>query len=450
MSNTNLHELLQLEVAKKSKASNISFIAFAFFVFFYGLGLTHYLYIIKIFSIIIILNGIARHLLTEKIFKHQFLSKTNWIILCTCIAINAICWSCILNLASLELKLEGSHFMVVTTMITGFVGASIVSLSFFSFLFISFQILMLLPQIGIILYLYKYENLNHLPLIFLYAIYFIFQLKLHKIHQNSFIQLFKYQMRLVKKNNDLEKSQNDLVHSTLSLIHASRLSLLGEMSASIAHEINNPITIMNTSSTLLKKEILNDTPNKETLNKHLDTIIKSCERVIKIVKGLKNLSYKTDKTPMEKSYITPIIDETIFFCKELMYEKNIQLIIEPIPEVIIICHNVQISQVLLNLIKNAIDYLSAETPLDNRWIKIFFVITKEQIHINIQNSGTKIPDSIAAKIFEPFFTTKPNSKGTGLGLSLSKNIMTEHGGNLALDSITPHTTFVVTLPLNKL
>jgi C4-dicarboxylate-specific signal transduction histidine kinase len=86
---------------------------------------------------------------------------------------------------------------------------------------------------------------------------------------------------------------------------------------------------------------------------------------------------------------------------------------------------------------------------EERWIKLEVQDKGSLFEISVTDSGPGIPKDVARKIMSPFFTTKPPGKGTGLGLSISSNIMTDHGGSLALDSNSPNTRFVLTLPKTR-
>lgn len=108
------------------------------------------------------------------------------------------------------------------------------------------------------------------------------------------------------------------------------------------------------------------------------------------------------------------------------------------------------SQVILNLISNAIDAIESRPEGDKenseKWIKIHGELDKHLLRLFVVDSGPGIPAAIRDRIMNPFFTTKEVGKGTGLGLSLSKGIAEDHGGDLILDSSAPHTSFILELP----
>lgn len=442
-----LKYLLRREVAIKGKSSTFAFIIFSLFSFFYCFGTVEHASVIRFFSVIILISNLIRIKVNQKILNQNIVNENEWQNLKYLIWINMIGWSIILNLASFEHKLEGLHFTVITTFVSGLVGASIISLSFFKELFIPFQVLLLFPQIFIILYFnFKASpSVNHLALILPYIMYFLYQLKLYSGHHKSIIQHFIYQIRLENNNIKLKKTQDELLRQTVQLVHTSRLASLGEMSAGIAHEINNPISIISASSKMIEREIHanKENFNKEIALKNTERISRATQRIGSIVKGLKHFSNHAENLPKEHIAIKEIIEETQYFCQDLLISKKISLNISEISDIKIFCHAVQISQVLINLIKNAADALIEESHEDERWINIDFINHGSELIIALSNGGHKISNDVAFHLFDPFFTTKPVGSGTGLGLSISKNIMKDHHGDLVLDLKKEHTTFLM-------
>lgn len=444
-----LNNLLRLEVVKKGQAATFAFLGFALFSFLYGYGCQEYLFAIKSASVCLIIVGIIRYFHYKKILQDNVLSSKDWTITVILVSLNALGLAIVLGLASFELKLSGIHFIVVTTLLAGLIGASIVSLSYFAILFVPFQSLLLLPQVGIIIYYYfSPEKLNFLPLIILYLMYYIYQIKQFRAYRKDLIQLFTYQIELETKNQELNESKDTIMDQTIKLIHTSRLAVLGEMSTGIAHEINNPLTIISASVQVLARFGENEKLETEHVIKYSQKISRSVERISKIVKGLKHFATQSDRIPKDDVYIQEIVDETTQFCSEHLDGLGIKLKLEEIPSLKIHCRAIQISQVLINLLKNASDALAEETKEHEKWISINFKQDSEFFYFIISNGGEKIPLRIAEKIFHPFFTTKEKEKGTGLGLSISHTIMKDHGGDLYYDSSeNPFTTFVIKHPV---
>jgi C4-dicarboxylate-specific signal transduction histidine kinase len=148
--------------------------------------------------------------------------------------------------------------------------------------------------------------------------------------------------------------------------------------------------------------------------------------------------------PFVNTRIKTIVDETLAISESRLKKADIEIDATLIPaDLSCMCRAVQISQVLINLINNAVDAIQ---DLPEKWIRIDARLQKGMIHIAVTDSGHGIPKDLADKIMKPFFTTKGVGKGTGLGLSISRGIAQDHGGDLTLDEDSPHTRFVLILP----
>lgn len=244
-----------------------------------------------------------------------------------------------------------------------------------------------------------------------------------------------------------EKRKQDLLiqEQQAKIVATSKLSSLGEMAGGIAHEINNPLAIIQGKASLLL-QFLNDgktdlAPIIEGLNK----IETTAGRIAKIIKGLSAFARNGEGEPLVPTSIRQIIEDTIELCKERFRTSDVdlQLLIEE--DVQVHCRYVQISQVLLNLLTNAFDAVKG-TP--QPWVKLIAKKSQNSLMIDVVDSGKGIPAHVAEKIMEPFFTTKPLGQGTGLGLSISKGIIEDHSGKFWYDSSSPNTRFVITLPLS--
>lgn len=445
---TLLKNLLRLEVARKGQSATFAFAGFALFSFFYGYGCQKYLFFIKISAVLLFIVSILRFLLFKKIIDKNFVTSKEWAYTVTLVTLNGIGLAGILSVASFELQLSGIHFIVVTTLLAGLIGASTVTLSYFPVLFVPFQTILILPQVGVILYFYfSSEKINYIPLIILYVMYYAYQIKQFRAFRNDLVQMFTYQIELETKNQELSESKNVIIDQTIKLVHTSRLAVLGELSTGIAHEINNPLTIISGSSQMLNRASQNGTLSNDFVIRYFQKIDKSVDRISKIVKGLKHFANQSDSRPKEKVEIQEIVDETTQFCQELLSATGITLKLAEVPPVKIHCHSIQVSQVLLNLLKNASDALDAESRECEKWISINFKQDPEHFYFIVSNGGEKLPINIADKIFTPFFTTKDKDKGTGLGLSISQTIMKDHGGELYFDSVNEKTTFVIKHPI---
>jgi C4-dicarboxylate-specific signal transduction histidine kinase len=212
------------------------------------------------------------------------------------------------------------------------------------------------------------------------------------------------------------------------------------MAGGIAHEINNPLSIIKGISYLLRKNLEKGKIDQESLILELQKIEATSDRVAKIIKGLRSLSRDTDNDPFEDVKIQTILDNVISLSQERFKSKGIRLTIQGVLDQSIRCRCTQIEQVLLNLLNNSFD---AVKDLPEPWVKIAVEIKENKVYISITDCGEGIPTAIRDKMMEPFFTTKDVGKGTGLGLSISMSIMEKHAGSFFYDEKNPNTCFVM-------
>lgn len=232
----------------------------------------------------------------------------------------------------------------------------------------------------------------------------------------------------------------------LSLLNASKMSALGEMAGGIAHEINTPLAIISMKVEQLKDSIDENEFEIEDLNRALEVIKRTTNRIAKIVSGLRFFARDGSELPVVTVNLDSIIEETLSFCSEKMRLERIMLTVNRryINESVLIdCRSVEISQVLLNLLNNSSDAIN---PLPEKWIQLNIIENSDTVEINVIDSGLGIPKELQNKIMQPFFTTKEVGKGTGLGLSISRGIIDSHSGKFFIDTECVNTKFVIILP----
>lgn len=225
---------------------------------------------------------------------------------------------------------------------------------------------------------------------------------------------------------------------------SSKLAALGEMAGGVAHEINNPIFVITSRIQLLLLQLEKGSEAERKFKPHFDAILETCDRIVKIVRGLKYLSRNSDNESFEKISLSSLVRQAADLCALRASQTGIRLDVGPLPhDCTIEARPVQLSQVILNLLNNALDAVeSSESP----WVRIDVECGPGEYEISITDSGSGISQDIRARMMEPFFTTKSPDKGTGLGLSISQGIVKSHHGTLALDESALHTRFVVRLP----
>jgi two-component system NtrC family sensor kinase len=240
----------------------------------------------------------------------------------------------------------------------------------------------------------------------------------------------------------LNLSNKKLAHTLKALKQSEKLASMGQVSAGIAHELNNPLGIISLYSSILKEELDKGSPVYEDVS----IIDEQAERCKKIVGGLLNFARK-NQVKLEEYDIVNFISHSF---KSLILPDNISLVFEHLltsrrmkidPD--------QMMQALTNLYKNAIEAMDEGGTLT---IKV--KQKDNDIELSITDTGPGISEENRKKIFTPFFTTKEPGKGTGLGLPLAYGIVKMHKGKISVVSNSDKekgvtgTTFIITIPLN--
>ncbi|KAB8031798.1 hybrid sensor histidine kinase/response regulator [Fluviispira multicolorata] len=248
---------------------------------------------------------------------------------------------------------------------------------------------------------------------------------------------------LLKKENNYLSEQ---------MLHTSKLTALGELSATIVHDIRGPLGIIQLTCEDLNEDFLQkNNLSKEELEEHLSQIFKACGKIKKLVDHLRNYSRNDHSEKEESINVYSLIENSLFMVKQKIRNFNIKVIHEEditLSKIEIKCYPNKFEQVLMNLMSNACDAMKEQEKKELS-IKVF--INQGFLYISVCDTGSGIPENIQTKIFESFFTTKPKGEGTGLGLSIVKNIVMEHGGELLLESeMGVGSIFTVKLPTTKI
>jgi histidine kinase len=238
------------------------------------------------------------------------------------------------------------------------------------------------------------------------------------------------------------------------LSHASKMATLGEMATGVAHELNQPLTVIKTASSILNKKFEKiDIAEKNILTKVSQKISSNTDRASKIINHMREFARKSEAS-FEPVQINNVLDKTFDMFSQQFKVRGIQVIwqLQPaLPQVM--ADPDRLEQVFANL------FINARHAIEERWQSIgpadadkkIIVDTLNQngfVLIKISDTGTGIPDHIAEKIFEPFFTTKEVGKGTGLGLSISYGIIKDIGGDIWVQPNSDGgATFIIKLPV---
>jgi len=244
-----------------------------------------------------------------------------------------------------------------------------------------------------------------------------------------------------------ERAERALDETRQLSITAAKMAALGEMSANLAHEINNPLAAI-----LLRAERLEQLGRQGRLDapatlRTAREIATTVERIRRIIDALRSFARQGEGDPLRPEPVISIVKDTIELCGQRFRMSAIELVVDPIADDLRVdCRPAQITQILVNLLSNAHDAVE-RTP--HPWVHIAVEVQGqepgEDVRIVVTDSGPGIPPEIAGRIMEPFFTTKAIGRGTGLGLSVSRGIAETHGGRLELDTRSARTRFVLTL-----
>ena len=249
----------------------------------------------------------------------------------------------------------------------------------------------------------------------------------------------------VIRNRDAEADQ-----LTKQLMEAGKMASLGELSAGVAHEINNPLAIILTERQILldlaDQNPALDEPFKKDLKESLAQIDVQVNRCKRITHNLLRFSRRT-RSVIEKVDLNDFLGEIVELMEREARSSGIKFLSEPDEGLQpILSDPSQLQQVFLNLITNAIDAHNGR-PYGTIRITTKAEGQKEKVRITVADTGSGIPKENLSKIFDPFFTTKPVGRGTGLGLSICYSIIQRLGGTISVKSeVGEGTEFTLELP----
>lgn len=250
--------------------------------------------------------------------------------------------------------------------------------------------------------------------------------------------------RLHKYIRDLDTSNEKLASVQEALRHSEKLAGMGQLSAGIAHELNNPLGVITMYSNILKEEL----PEENPMVKDLELIVEQAERCRKIVGGLLNFARK-NQVNVNEADIEKLAEHSI---SSVITPENVEIILNMnISDRIAMLDYDQMTQVLTNLLKNAIEAMPSGGT-----ITMDVTDNPDQIIFRVADTGSGIDPANMDKLFTPFFTTKGIGKGTGLGLPIIYGIVKMHKGDISVKSNTniengpTGTTFTITIPRKRL
>ncbi|MBK9273282.1 MAG: GHKL domain-containing protein [Flavobacteriales bacterium] len=282
--------------------------------------------------------------------------------------------------------------------------------------------------------------------------------------------------KVQERTKALQESNDHLKRTQSQLVNAEKMASLGQLTAGIAHEINNPVNFITSNIPPLRRDLADVL---EVLNRYrtlepdqaastlaalrereaeldidgsiheLGDILRSIEegagRTAEIVRGLRNFS-RLDEDDLKLADLNEGLQSTLtVLANQLKDHADLHLELGELPAVE--CHPGKLNQVFMNILNNAIQAIASRKDLQRGTITVRSAVVGDAVRISIADDGPGMTETVMAKIFEPFFTTKEVGEGTGLGLSIAYSIVEKHGGRITVESLPgAGATFHVTLP----
>ncbi|NOG54494.1 MAG: HAMP domain-containing protein [Planctomycetes bacterium] len=252
-----------------------------------------------------------------------------------------------------------------------------------------------------------------------------------------------------KLEDKVEEKRQELKNAQRQVLHMEKMASLGKLSATVAHELNNPISGMLTYARLIRRELddqsLPDAVRQE-INRYLGVMDKECTRCGAIIHNMLTFA-RTTGSEMTQVDINEIVERSLMLVRHHLEISNVRLTSEPLMGNSILTADAdQLQQALIALLVNAIEAMEhveeAQAELDVRLRG-----DADTIDIEVRDSGIGIDPQVLPHIFEPFYSTKGGESGVGLGLAVVYGIVNRHGGTITVDSKAGSgTTFHLSLP----
>jgi signal transduction histidine kinase len=259
-------------------------------------------------------------------------------------------------------------------------------------------------------------------------------------------QLKNGEMAQIAITNDVTEritTETTLAQHRQALEVTSRLASIGELAGNVAHEINNPLGIIQGFAEMLRMSLESGEFKIENALADLDGIEETVKRISKIILGLGTLSRNVPAENRAEISLVELVRSSLGFSRGRLSKDEIKITVTGDETITAIINEVQMSQVLLNLLSNAVQ---AVHNLSEKWITIHVSKVPGYVRISFADSGCINDHEIIEKMMTPFFSTKQIGEGTGLGLSISRGIVLSHEGLFCFDSQAPNTTFHIDLP----
>ena len=259
---------------------------------------------------------------------------------------------------------------------------------------------------------------------------------------------------LAKSNDDLrgeirerQRAQEALQKAQAELAHVARVMTLGELTASISHEVKQPIAAVVTNGQVCLRLLALETPRPDDVRTTVERIVRDAHRASEVIQRIRALAKRTEPQMLSLD-INEVIREAIMLVQREVLSHGVSLRTElasALPPVL--GDRIQLQQVVINLLINGVEAMAPVTDRPRDMLIRSQQPEAGQVHVSVQDSGIGIDSETAERLFSAFFTTKPS--GMGMGLSISRSIIRAHGGRLWVSPNPDHgAAFQFTVPTN--
>jgi signal transduction histidine kinase len=242
-------------------------------------------------------------------------------------------------------------------------------------------------------------------------------------------------------------AERELHRTRTDLAHATRVTILGELTASIAHEVNQPLGAVMYNAAGCLNWLNCDPPDMNEAHAALERIVRDCDRAGEVVRRIRSLAKKAD-TKMAPLNLNEVLSETLTFVQHELLSYRVALRVENAGALLLVlADKVQLQQVMLNLILNGVEAMQSISDRPRELVIRSEQDEAQQVRVTVTDCGVGFSADSVDRLFNTFFTTK--SSGMGMGLSICRSIIELHGGRIWAEPNVPHgATIQFTLPLD--
>jgi C4-dicarboxylate-specific signal transduction histidine kinase len=258
-------------------------------------------------------------------------------------------------------------------------------------------------------------------------------------------ELKRANQALLNQIAEQKRTEEALQIARAELARVARITTIGELTASIAHEVNQPLAAVVANADACVAWLSRQNPNLVEARAAAERTTQGATRASEVIVRIRSLINKA--TPEKgRVQINEVIEETVALAEGQASRNNVELVVELKPDLpAVLGDRIQLQQVILNLVMNGIEAMTSVTNRPRRLLIRSGIKDTSQVRVSIEDCGIGIGAEVMPRLFEPFFTTRP--QGMGMGLSISRSIIESHGGRLWAESaVSEGSIFQFTLP----